>query len=122
MIVTHSADLISKWGNLCKYSQEGLEANNRIHKMIAKRATDHSKTTNVTSVVNLDTIPRAHNTTSTNPNNSGSEKNRSRKKRKRVEKIDKERPAKRKRAPFVVDKYVDADFEYLCSEVSREDD
>lgn len=43
ILVEHTVPLMHKWGNIAKYSQEGLEAANKVHKNIARRATNHSK-------------------------------------------------------------------------------
>jgi CRISPR/Cas system-associated protein endoribonuclease Cas2 len=43
IVVEHSAEMIEKWGNLALLSQQGLEAANKVHKTIAKRATNHTK-------------------------------------------------------------------------------
>lgn len=47
IIIAHTIPLMKKWGNLAIYSQQGLEAANKVHKQIAKRGTDHSKTKSV---------------------------------------------------------------------------
>lgn len=47
IIVCHTIPLIKKWGNLAQYSQQGLEAANKVHKQIAKRGTDHSKSKSI---------------------------------------------------------------------------
>lgn len=47
IIVCHTIPLIQKWGNLAHYSQQGLEAANKIHKQIAKRGTNHSKSKSI---------------------------------------------------------------------------
>lgn len=43
IIVAHGAMLIQEWGRLSLMSQQGLEAANKLHKKIAKSASDHSK-------------------------------------------------------------------------------
>lgn len=47
ILIQHTAELITKWGNLNKYSQQGLEAANKVHKNIAKRGTNHSTSKSV---------------------------------------------------------------------------
>jgi len=47
IILDHSVLLITKWGNLSKYSQQGLEAANKLQKKIAQRCGDHTKSWSV---------------------------------------------------------------------------
>lgn len=43
IVITHTLPLMKKWGNICKYSQQGLELANKVQKQISKKATNHSK-------------------------------------------------------------------------------
>jgi len=43
ILVAHSCDVMLSFGNISLFSQEGLEAANKVHKQIAKRASNHGK-------------------------------------------------------------------------------
>jgi len=47
ILVHHCADVMDRFGNIPKYSQEGLEAANKLHKKIATRNTNHTKSKSV---------------------------------------------------------------------------
>lgn len=47
ILVHHCAAVMDRFGNIPKYSQEGFEAANKLHKKIAQRSTDHSKSKSV---------------------------------------------------------------------------
>jgi len=43
ILVSHSPEVMARFGNICKHSQEGLEGANKLHKRIAERASSHTK-------------------------------------------------------------------------------